>query len=105
MGTEFQEASIKIAENIKRVRKEKGLTQNDLAKEVGISVTSIQAYEYGKTHPRITIALRIAKALGVSINDIDDRILSKQKSLSDYTMEELLSEIGRRLDNGTRKEL
>ena len=49
-----------VAENIKTIRKEKGLTQKQLAELIGVSVGAVQQFEYGK----------IASALGVNIKDI-----------------------------------
>lgn len=94
-----------------RVRQQRlihGLTQAELAKISGLSIPTIQAIEYESWIPRRKIIIRIAQAMNVSISTLESDYLETvyvEKPLSDYTMEELLSEIGRRLDNGTRKEL
>jgi len=46
------------------------LTQVKLAKMVGISEAHYQSLEYGKTEPKVTLAQKLAKALGVEVPDI-----------------------------------
>ncbi|HSP47758.1 MAG TPA: helix-turn-helix transcriptional regulator [Clostridiaceae bacterium] len=57
---------VTIGENIKRVRKEKKLTQKDLGEIVGISNTYLSDIEIGRTNPSIKTLKRIAKGLDVS---------------------------------------
>lgn len=59
-----------IGENIKRIRKEKGLTQKALGKLCGINEATIRKYELGKLNPKIETVQRIANALNVSVLDI-----------------------------------
>lgn len=92
-----------IGQRIKEIRKKNGLTQKKLAELSGLSVIGIQGIEYDQYTPRLDSLLKIAHALDVEVSEICQTPLVK--SLQDYTMEELLSEVGRRLDNGTRKEL
>lgn len=54
-----------IGERIKAVRKEKGLTQKELAERTGLAVITIQQYEADKYEPRSDNIIRIAKALDV----------------------------------------
>lgn len=53
-------------ENIKRIRKEKGITQKQLATDAGISEISIRKYEAGDREPKIETIQKIANSLGVS---------------------------------------
>lgn len=55
-----------VGENIKRIRKEKKITQKQLAVSSGLSVTSIQYYECGKFKPKFEQVERIAEAMNVS---------------------------------------
>ena len=41
-----------IPENIKKIRKDKNMTQKALAKKAGISIASVQGYEQGKYKPK-----------------------------------------------------
>ena len=43
---------MKFCEKLKKLRKEKGLTQKELANITGISLRSIQNYESGKLYPQ-----------------------------------------------------
>ncbi len=52
------------------IRKEKGITQEQLAKKTGLRQTHISRIERGVYMPRIDIAERIANALGCRIGDI-----------------------------------
>ena len=56
-----------IGENLKRIRKAKGLTQDKLSELTNISITSIQRYESGKRQPTVESVNKIAAALEVSV--------------------------------------
>lgn len=53
----------RLGETIRNSRKEKNMTQADLAKKAGVSGMTIQRYEAGKTFPDIGNLIRIASAL------------------------------------------
>lgn len=59
-----------FSERLKTVRKEKGLTQAELAEKAGIAVNSIRLYESGKIVPKLDTIARIARAMGVTANDL-----------------------------------
>ena len=44
-----------IGENIRRIRKERGLTLKQLGDEVGVSEAYIRAYETGRRNPKLQI--------------------------------------------------
>jgi transcriptional regulator with XRE-family HTH domain len=52
---------------LKEARKAKGLSQEKLCAISGVHVTTIQGYEYGKNDPYVRIAIRLADALGISV--------------------------------------
>lgn len=54
--------------NIQRIRKEKGLTQAELAKKAGLSEISIRKYENGDRKPKIETLQRIASALDTGLD-------------------------------------
>lgn len=54
-----------VGEKIQAVRKEKGLSQKDLAEKTGLSIAAIQGYEHGKYKPKIENIRKIALALRV----------------------------------------
>lgn len=55
-----------FGDNLKKIRKEKGLTQQQLGDKLGCSKELISQYERGKLHPKTKTVANIAKALGVS---------------------------------------
>lgn len=54
------------AAGIKRARIDKGLTQAELAKKLGMSPSYIGQYESGNRRPKPETLMKIAEALGVS---------------------------------------
>lgn len=52
--------------NVRRVRKEAGLSQEALADLVGIARSYMSDVEVGRRNPSLAVVERIAKALGVT---------------------------------------
>ena len=65
-------ASKKIAQNIKKARLEKGLTQSALAEKAGINANSYAKIERGETKPSFETISKILKALGIKSSDVLD---------------------------------
>lgn len=63
-----------IGENIKRIRKEKGYSQKQLAEKLGTTPQNLAQYENGKRIPKIETLDKIAYALDVFIADIKEDI-------------------------------
>lgn len=55
---------------LKQYRENKGLSQTALANKVGLKQTTISQYENGLRIPKMTIAIKLAKVLGVSVDEI-----------------------------------
>lgn len=55
-----------FAQRLVAVRKERGLTQQALADQVGIHVTQIRRYEAGTSQPTLDVLRALAVALSVS---------------------------------------
>ena len=60
----------KIGEYIAKKRKEKKLTQQELADKVNVSVKAISKWECGKGLPEITNLQMLAKELDISMIDV-----------------------------------
>lgn len=58
------------AEKIKKIRKEKGITQKELAKRLGWSAAHVSQYETGTRTPKHETLVKIASALGCDIRDL-----------------------------------
>lgn len=55
---------------LKQLRQERGLTQEQLAIAAGTTQGSLSQWETGVFHPRLPAAARLAKALGVTTDEI-----------------------------------
>ena len=60
----------KLENNLEDLRKEAGLTQQDLSEKAEVSRKSINAIENGVYVPSTVLALKIAKTLGCKVEDI-----------------------------------
>ena len=52
---------------LREIRKEKGLTQAELAQQSGLTQAAVSALEKGKIDPTLKTALTIAGVLGVAL--------------------------------------
>lgn len=59
-----------VGDNTDRIRKEKGLTQEQLAERSGLSQQYISGLENGHRNPTIVTLFELATALGVSHLDL-----------------------------------
>lgn len=59
-----------FAENLKTLREENKLSQEDLAEVLGVSRQSISKYEQGKGYPEIAKLLILSENFGVSLDDL-----------------------------------
>lgn len=62
--------TIKLAENLQLLRKEKGLTQEALAEVFGVTAQSVSKWELGLSCPDITILPELAEYYHVSIDEL-----------------------------------
>lgn len=56
--------------NIKELRKNRKLRQEDLAEELGVTRQTIIAIENDKYDPTLELAMKISEFFGVSVNEI-----------------------------------
>ena len=61
---------LKIVSRLHVLRAEKRMTQEQLAKEVGVTRATIVAIEGGGYNPSLELAFRIARYFGADINTI-----------------------------------
>ncbi|SBW19473.1 helix-turn-helix domain-containing protein [Candidatus Protofrankia californiensis] len=59
-----------MAEVIRQRRAELGISQVDLAKAAGVDKRQIRRYEAGEQQPVLSVAVAIAKALGISVAEL-----------------------------------
>lgn len=79
---------IRIGENIKRLRKAKSVTQEQIAEVLGISVTAVSKWERNETYPDITLLFPLARYFEVTLDE-----------LMGYDEERIQAEIAETLEN------
>ena len=92
---------LNIGERITQLRKQQNLSQDELAKKVGVSRTIIGNYERNANTPSIEVLLKLAKVFNVSVD-----FLIGEGEISSYDKEVLkrIEDI-ERLDPDTKKHL
>ena len=109
-----------LGERLSRLRKQKGLSQSDLAKEIGIIQELVSAFELNKRKLSAEMVARFAKALGVSCDiiigyksngskkmNLNLRLmkrLHKIEKLSEYKQKKIISVIDSLLRDAETKE-
>jgi transcriptional regulator with XRE-family HTH domain len=63
----MQDWRAKFGKNVRRIRQQRGLTQEQLAFEAEIDLTYVGGIERGKRNPSLLVMARIADALSVSL--------------------------------------
>lgn len=56
--------------HIRALRKEKGVSQEELARQCGVSRQTINAIENNKYDPTLSLAFRLALRLGVTVDQL-----------------------------------
>lgn len=86
------ERAMTIAENLKRFRKAKKLTQREVWENADVSKSSYTSYEAGRADPTGEVIVRLAKVLGTTT---DELLLTEQER----SVSEDLGPILRRFDS------
>lgn len=60
----------RLGNNIKRIRKEKGMSQGDISRALNMDRGYISRVESGQKNPTISNIEKIAKALGISPDEL-----------------------------------
>ena len=66
----LSEYVIKLGKRIEALRKEREMTQLDLATKIDIDPTSLRRYEKGKTEMGFTILIKFAEVFNMSVGDL-----------------------------------
>ena len=82
---------IKISENIKRLRKEKKLTQEGLAEIFNVTPAAVSKWENDETYPDITLLFPLSHFFGVTI----DELMGYDYMLIDEEIKKVKEEINR----------
>jgi transcriptional regulator with XRE-family HTH domain len=65
------DAQESLARRLRRLRKENGFSQGELAERIGVSKPTVWAWEHGRARPQEARLKGIADALGTTIDDLD----------------------------------
>lgn len=66
----MQSESAKLGRNLKQIRTQKGMTQGDIVRALGVSRSFVSNIENGKTNPTLATIAKLAKVLGVPIDKL-----------------------------------
>ena len=81
---------MEFAERLARLRKERGLTQQELAEGIDLHVSQLRRYEYGTSQPTLEVLRKLAVVLGVSA---DTLIFADDEREMDVDLKTLLEAI------------
>lgn len=84
-----------IGDIIRKYRKNKGMTQEEMAACLGVTPPAVNKWEKGNTLPDITLLVPIARLLGITT----DELLSFKIELADEEINQYLSNVQKDLEN------
>mgnify|MGYP002801427760 CR=1 FL=1 len=64
---------MELAKNLLELRKASGLSQEQVAKKVGVVVRAYQRYEYGDRYPQLLTLIALADLFDVSLDELVGR--------------------------------
>ncbi len=67
---EPDEALSPLAQNVRRLRTERGWSQGELAEKIGAHLTHVSRVETGKYTPGLEFVVQAARAFGVTVDDL-----------------------------------
>lgn len=88
---------MKINDVIRKYRKEKNMTQEEMANKLGVTAPAVNKWESGASLPDISLLAPIARLLGVSL----DELLSYNEHLSDIEVKNIIKEIYAMFETGS----
>lgn len=56
--------------SVRRLREEQGLTQEELARRVGVSPPAVSKWERGLAFPSMGKVVKLAEVFGVTVNEV-----------------------------------
>lgn len=62
--------SAKLGKNLKRIRTTKGISQGEIGRILGVDKGFVSNIENGKTNPTLATITKLAKAIGVSSDEL-----------------------------------
>lgn len=90
---DYKQFLIDLGNRIAKFRKEYNLTQEELAKRIGVQQSSIASYEVGRRQIPITQLFSLSKALYIDIEDLLDLNKKVNKPGPQSRLEKMIKEI------------
>lgn len=89
-----------FAEKLSKMRKERGLTQQEMAQKAGVGIAQLRRYEGGKSSPTLEVIKNISKTLGVTTDELifdENESIAANKIIDRQLLEqfEVVSEMNR----------
>ena len=88
-GGEDKLKTIKIGQVIRKYRKIKNLTQEEMARWLGVTAPAVNKWENGNSFPDITLLAPISRLLGVSL----DTLLSFSEELTHEEIQDIVYQV------------
>jgi transcriptional regulator with XRE-family HTH domain len=92
--------SFNFSDNLKKIRKDKNVSQEKLASYLNISYQAVSKWENGNSYPDITLLPNIARYLDISV----DELLGVNEIDKEKKYEEYYEQAGKLFQNGMLKE-
>lgn len=92
---------MRIGEIIRKYRKEQEMTQEQLAKLLGVTASAVNKWERGSACPDISLLAPVARALSISL----DTLLAYHERLSEEEVNEILKELKVRMEKEPYQEV
>ncbi len=90
---------IKIGKFIRECRKEKGVTQAELAETLSVSDKTISKWECGGGMPEVSLMMPLCKELGISVNELLSGKRLKKEQYEEEAEANLLDALSERKSN------
>ena len=92
---------MQIGKTIRKYRKEKGMTQEEMANRLGVTTPAVNKWENENSYPDITLLAPIARLLGISL----DTLLSFQENLTKEEIASIVMVLNRRFNTPHNRKL
>ena len=92
---------MQLGDVIRKYRKVNNLTQEEMAKRLGVTTPAVNKWENGNSYPDITMLAPIARLLHISL----DTLLSYQEDLSDVEISNIVQDVDKRLKENSYEEV
>ncbi|MEM9681179.1 MAG: RstR family transcriptional repressor [Bacteroidota bacterium] len=104
-NSNYYQLDMEFKDRLRQARKDKGISQNELAQIVGVHVTNISRYERGENKPTSQVLTKLGDALGISADflmagstdEVADNMISDKELLDQFRRVELLPQDRKKL--------